>query len=188
MERIPEQADVQKQEEKLLDEAGVLHGNYKRTESSDFISEKEARAIHDLLLRMEMEIWDLYSDCARTFHITDNEMFILLEIDENSISPISQAQIARNLRIPVQTVNSALAKLKEKGWIELVPLEGSRKIKAVRLSLQGQIECMPMLRKIHQCEEHAIIQMGSQDASQLILLLQKYIRQFRESITQTLAG
>ncbi len=146
----------------------------------------EAGAIHALFMKLMFEIWDVYSDCARVFGITDNELFILLDIEENISRPISQAQIARNLCLPVQTVNSALVKLKQKGWIDLVPLEGSRKTKAVIFSEKGKAECLPMLEKIHHGEVASITEFSKEEASRLILLLQNYIRLFRSSMARHL--
>lgn len=132
------------------------------------------RTVHQEFLRLEMASWDLYKICLRSLHVTENELWILLEIDSGSETLLCQAEIARHLALPIQTVNSALGKMAKRGWIELVPVPGNRKSKGVIFTEQGKEECLPWLEKIHQAEQQALRVLSDEEIQTLIHWIQKY--------------
>lgn len=140
------------------------------------------RTVHQEFLRLEMASWDHYKICLHSLHVTENELWILLEIDSGSDALLCQAEIARNLALPIQTVNSALAKMAKRGWIELVPVPGNRKSKGVVFTEQGKEECLPWLEKIHQAEEQALGVLSDEEIQTLIHWIQKYNQALEQNL------
>lgn len=128
---------------------------------------------HQEFLQLEMYTWDAYKVCLRSMKITENELWILLEIEEGS-PMICQADIARSLRLPIQTVNSALTKMVNRGWIELYSLPNNRKSKGIRLTGQGKAECLPAIHLIHEAEQEALGSLSDKEINMILAIMRRY--------------
>lgn len=128
---------------------------------------------HQEFLQLEMCTWDAYKVCLRTMKITENELWILLEIESGS-PMICQADIARRLSLPIQTVNSALTKMAAKGWIELYSMPNNRKSKGIRLTEQGKAECLPSLGLIREAEHEALGILSDKEINTLLSVISRY--------------
>ncbi|UNT92708.1 winged helix-turn-helix transcriptional regulator [Allobaculum sp. Allo2] len=96
-----------------------------------------APELYNELVDLESDNWATYLTAAKTLQITENELWVLLEVFDAD-PPLCQADIARRIHIPVQTLNSALSKMNRKGWIDFVPIPGSQKAKGVKLTQAGR--------------------------------------------------
>lgn len=133
------------------------------------------------LLQLETDTWGIYMIAARKMEITENELCILLEIFESD-PPLCQADIARKLHIPVQTLNSALSKMMKKGWIELVPVRGSHKAKGVVLTEKGMESVGPDICLIHQAEITAFESLERQKAEEMLASIRSYTIRFEKEM------
>lgn len=79
-------------------------------ESSDRFDRATIASMYSRLLQIETDTWDIYMAAGRKLHVTENELWILLEIF-SSEKPFCQADLSRKLHLPVQTLNSALSKI-----------------------------------------------------------------------------
>ncbi|WP_323090375.1 MarR family winged helix-turn-helix transcriptional regulator [Allobaculum sp. JKK-2023] len=138
---------------------------------------------HQDFLSLECQAWDVYKICLKSMNLTENELWILLEIEENQ-TPLRQADIARNLYLPVQTVNSALTKLTSKGLIELVSLPNNRKSKGVCLTQKGKAEFLPYLAKIHAAEQSALATLSDQEIETMLQSIRRYVTALEKNLKE----
>ncbi len=130
---------------------------------------------------LEFDTWNLYETCSRLLNITETEMWILLALDQSS-SPVSQADIARMIRIPVQTVNSACAKMIRLGWLELQPSKTSRKSKVVVFTDAGRAECLPFAQNVRLAEARALSRLTAEEFRQMLQTKEKYNHYLHEQM------
>ena len=133
------------------------------------------------LLQLETSTWDIYGLAAGKLHITENELWILLEIFETD-PPLCQADIARHLHLPVQTINSALSKMKKKGWLELISIKNSSRSKGVVLTEQGAKELSTSIRKIQYAEQSALDSLGEENARIMLACIRQYNARLKEEM------
>lgn len=142
--------------------------------------------MHQIFLDLEMQTWDAYKICLSSLKLTENEFWILLEIGSSSL-PFCQSDIARKLRLPAQTVNSALMKMTKKGWIDLVPLADNRKSKGILFTEEGRKICLPFLEKIYRAEESALGELGDDEIQRMIEYIQRYTQALEKNLQEEFA-
>lgn len=133
------------------------------------------------LKMLQFDTWKLYENCAHILDITSTEMWILLALDQTR-SPVSQADIARIIRIPVQTVNSACSKMIRRGWLELKPLKTNHKSKIVTFTDAGREKCLPFARKVQMAEAMAMSNLSAEEFRQMLHGVEKYNRHLHEQM------
>ena len=77
----------------------------------------------------------MYDAFARRSGVSVTEFWALLYVSEGVTE---QHELARTLSLSRQTVNSAISKLVERGYVELVPDATDRRVKHVHLTPAGE--------------------------------------------------
>lgn len=133
------------------------------------------------LLQIETDTWGVYMLAAKHLKVTENELWILLEIDSCD-EILCQADISRRLHIPAQTLNSSLMKMVRKGWIAFVPVKGSQKAKGVVLTEEGLKTMGPVLKSVHQAEMTAFGSLDPEEAEAMLNAIRLYLTRFSEEM------
>lgn len=144
-----------------------------------------APELYNELVDLESDNWATYLTAAKTLQITENELWVLLEVFDAD-PPLCQADIARRIHIPVQTLNSALSKMNRKGWIDFVPIPGSQKAKGVKLTQAGQKKFHPVLAGIHQAETNAFASLDPEQARAMLDSIHAYTLTFQSEMKRLL--
>lgn len=124
----------------------------------------------DLVYR---EIDKLYARLARGCGLSDCAYWILYAIEAEG-ERATQRDIARHISHPKQTVNSATRTLVEKGLVELVPVEGARRSKELRLTPAGRAFAAERIVPAMEVERRAFESLEPDERREFIRLASKY--------------
>ncbi len=154
-------------------------------ESSDRFDRATIASMYSRLLQIETDTWDIYMAAGRKLHVTENELWILLEIF-SSEKPFCQADLSRKLHLPVQTLNSALSKMTKKGWITLESIPGSQKSKGIFLTEAGHQATDPVLTQVRKAEQNAFESLGYAQAKAMLETIELYNNRFEKEMQERL--
>lgn len=124
----------------------------------------------DLVYR---EIDKLYARLARGCGLSDCAYWILYAIEAEG-ERATQRDIARHISHPKQTVNFATRTLVEKGLVELVPVEGDRRSKELRLTPAGRAFAAERIVPAMEVERRAFESLEPDERREFIRLASKY--------------
>ena len=124
----------------------------------------------DLVYR---EIDKLYARLARGCGLSDCAYWIRYAIEAEG-ERATQRDIARHISHPKQTVNSATRTLVEKGLVELVPVEGDRRSKELRLTPAGRAFAAERIVPAMEVERRAFESLEPDERREFIRLASKY--------------
>ena len=133
------------------------------------------------LLQIETDTWEVYMIAARELGVTENELWILLDVASKE-AEFCQADLARKLHIPAQTLNSALNKMTKKGWITLEPMKGSNKSKRIVLTEEGKRKAGPVVEQIHEAEMRAFGSLDHEQAVMMLTTIRLYLTRFTKEM------
>ena len=83
------------------------------------------------------------------------------------------------MMFPKQTINSAVAGLVQKGWLELQPLPDSRSRKQLLLTPDGEELARNTVKKMRKAEERAVKTLGQEKMEQYIALHDEFLAQLQ---------
>ena len=124
----------------------------------------------DLVYR---EIDKLYARLARGCGLSDCAYWILYAIEAEG-ERATQRDLARHISHPKQTVNSVTRTLVEKGLVELVPVEGDRRSKELRLTPAGRAFAAERIVPAMEVERRAFESLEPDERREFIRLASKY--------------
>lgn len=84
-----------------------------------------------------------------------------------------QNDISKIVSLPKQTVNSSIARLIKRGYIELEHIEMTRNGKAVKLTKDGKKFCKKVITPLIEVEESSLSNMSKAEVETLLMLLNK---------------
>lgn len=107
------------------------------------------------------------------------DFFVLLSeiyLDEGHIAGdyCTQQMLSELWFTPKQTIHSAVVRLQKRGFVEMQPVPGSKKEKAIKLTPQGKDYVTRHITPMFQRYEDAVMQMSRVERMTLYLLMQKY--------------
>ncbi|AEE17939.1 MarR family winged helix-turn-helix transcriptional regulator [Treponema brennaborense] len=121
--------------------------------------------------KIDKEIESVYNGFIRESGISLSEFWILLMFHEGIAS---QNEIARELFLSKQTVNSACAKLVERGLITLAPAKDDRRSRLIALTEKGRTFMETYIGTVDQAEESVWNDFLPEEQAAVVELLQKY--------------
>lgn len=86
-----------------------------------------------------------------------------------------QSDIAKITSLSKQTVNSSIAGLIKKGYVELEHIEMTRNGKSVKLTKEGKNFCKKIIEPLIKAEENSLANMSETEIDTLIILFNKSI-------------
>ncbi len=86
---------------------------------------------------------------------SSGELWVLFALNDGN--EYSQKQIAEDWEIPKTTVNFVIKNLETRGLVELLPIQGKRREKLIRLTESGKIYANALLGDMYQ-KENAVFQ------------------------------
>lgn len=115
---------------------------------------------------------EIYREAAKAIGLSDCAFWILYVLREDC-GPVTQSQICRTLYQAKQTVNSALKKMEQSGYIELCS-SGDRRSKRIQLTEKGVLLAEKTVDKVIAAEHGALSEMTDAEQEAFIGLLRKY--------------
>lgn len=92
----------------------------------------------------------------------------------------TQADIAKKLYIPKQTINSSIKKLASLGYVEMTPVDGNNKTKSLHLTSLGQEVYKQKVAVMDDIEDELWQELDEKEADALVALTHKYNKLFRK--------
>ena len=123
---------------------------------------------------------DIYRQAALEAGISFVPYYILLMLC-CSDQPLTQSDIQKRSFYPKQTINSAVMRLQDLGYLELLP-QGQRKI--LTLTDTGKAFCNQRVLPVLDAEQESFMELSLQEQEQLLLATEKHIRLFRQRLAQ----
>lgn len=113
----------------------------------------------------------MYDAFARRSGVSVTEFWALLYVSEGVTE---QHELARTLSLSRQTVNSAISKLVERGYVELIPDTTDRRVKHVHLTPAGEAFADEHIGALHGLEERLWSGFDEYDRNELGALLAEF--------------
>lgn len=124
------------------------------------------------LLQLEKRESELYHKLATKANLSDSAFAILSCLyEDNGIT--TQNDLAEYLWLPKQTVNSAVNKLLQVGYIALTQLPVARNSKSVQLTEKGRALCSNCILPVLEAEERALSRMMEIELENYLALSRK---------------
>ena len=124
---------------------------------------------------------ELYHNVALKYGLSDTTLwtlYLLCRADK----PYTQNQLAEELHIPKQTVNSSIAKMIKEGYVELTQIPGPRNNKEVCLTKYGEEYCNEYVLPLLEAENRAISRMTEDERKIFITLFEKRYQFLKEEV------
>ncbi|MBQ7904336.1 MAG: winged helix-turn-helix transcriptional regulator [Spirochaetaceae bacterium] len=127
--------------------------------------------------RLDKEIDSLYTNSIKKSGISHSEFWILLMVYEGVKN---QKEICEQLFWSKQTVNSACAKLQNRGFITLEFSEKNKKEKEIVLTKEGKTFSNRYVKSLYDAEDFIWERFSQDEKTAIIKLLSKYSTLLRE--------
>lgn len=140
--------------------------------SKDILKEKNIELNH-LYLKEER----LYNNYASYCGLSLSSLRILYDLYAlfKTDKSYMQSDIAKITSLSKQTVNSSIAGLIKKGYVELEHIEMTRNGKSVKLTKEGKNFCKKIIEPLIKAEENSLANMSEAEINTLIILFNKSI-------------
>ena len=125
---------------------------------------------------------NLYRDMVRKLGGSECALWILYTLRAEK-PPVTQKIICDLLRVPKQTVNSAMKMLESEGYLRLEPGPDRRSKQAV-LTEKGERLARGSADKIILAEEAAFRSMTESEREMFLILMGRFVRALREEIRE----
>lgn len=120
----------------------------------------------------------LYHRLARACGLPDCAFWLLYTLRSEE-APLTQTQLSEQLSLPKQTVNSALKKLVEAGYLRLEAADGNLKNKQVLVTEAGDAFLRRTVDRVFGMENAAVSHLSGEERAALLDLSQKLLDAFR---------
>lgn len=124
------------------------------------------------------EIDEVYHMLAKHYGLSDCALWIIYIIRESE-EDHTQNKLCELLSLSKQTVNSALKKLEEKGYIRLEHSPGNQKNKLIYLTEPGKQFAAETIDHVIRMEQNAFSQFTPEERIAFLQLFEKYARQLQ---------
>lgn len=125
---------------------------------------------------------DLYRQLAKRFGMSECSFWILYSLRETNTS-ITQSELCYALSQPKQTINSALKKMQDYGFIELLISQDRRK-KFIHLTDKGALLAQETVDKVILLENQTFDTFTEEEQSLFLQLLHKYTDNLKINLSE----
>lgn len=125
------------------------------------------------------EVDDLYHMLALKFSLSDSAMWILCTMREAN-RELTQSEIAQEMSMSRQTVNSAIKNLVKQGYLRLEAVSGDRRNKTLSFTEEGEAFVKRTVDQVLSLEHQVFENLEVEEQEQITQILRKYTRLMRE--------
>ena len=125
------------------------------------------------------EVDDLYHMLALKFSLSDSAMWILCTMREAN-RELTQSEIAQEMSMSRQTVNSAIKNLVKQGYLRLEAVSGDRRNKILSFTEEGETFVKRTVDRVLSLEHQVFENLEVEEQEQITQILRKYTRFMRE--------
>ena len=125
------------------------------------------------------EIDDVYHMLALKFGLSDSAMWILCTMREAK-RELTQSEIAQEMSMSRQTVNSAIKNLEKQGYLRLEAVSGDRRNKILSFTEEGETFVKRTVDRVLSLEHQVFENLEVEEQEQITQILRKYTRLMRE--------
>lgn len=125
------------------------------------------------------EVDDLYHMLALKFNLSDSAMWILCTMREAN-RELTQSEIAQEMSMSRQTVNSAIKNLVKQGYLRLEAVSGDRRNKTLSFTEEGEAFVKRTVDQVLSLEHQVFENLEVEEQEQITQILRKYTRLMRE--------
>lgn len=110
----------------------------------------------------EKKIEELYHQIAMQNGISDSVLWVMYCLSDPD-TPHTQNDVAQKMGVPKQTVNSAVSRLMQDGYIYLEQMAVARNNKQLRLTEKGEAFCREYILPVLNAEERAFDRLDEEE-------------------------
>ena len=125
------------------------------------------------------EIDDVYHMLALKFGLSDSAMWILCTMREAN-RELTQSEIAQEMSMSRQTVNSTIKNLEKQGYLRLEVVSGDRRNKILSFTEEGETFVKRTVDRVLSLEHQVFENLEVEEQEQITQILRKYTRFMRE--------
>ena len=125
------------------------------------------------------EVDDVYHTLALKFGLSDSAMWILCTMREAK-RELTQSEIAQEMSMSRQTVNSAIKNLEKQGYLRLEAVFGDRRNKILSFTEEGEIFVKRTVDRVLSLEHQVFENLEVEEQEKITQILRKYTRFMRE--------
>lgn len=125
------------------------------------------------------EVDDLYHMLALKFNLSDSAMWILCTMREAN-RELTQSEIAQEMSMSRQTVNSAIKNLEKQGYLRLEAVSGDRRNKTLSFTEEGEAFVKRTVDQVLSLEHQVFENLEVEEQEKITQILRKYTRFMRE--------
>ena len=125
------------------------------------------------------EVDDLYHMLALKFNLSDSAMWILCTMREAN-RELTQSEIAQEMSMSRQTVNSAIKNLVKQGYLRLEAVSGDRRNKILSFTEEGETFVKRTVDRVLSLEHQVFENLEVEEQEKITQILRKYTRFMRE--------
>lgn len=139
------------------------------------------------LNRLYKESEEIYRGLASHFGLSDTAFWILYAIT-HADGPCTQNDLCQAWFYPVQTINSAVAKLRKKGLVYLEVIPGTRNRKMILLTKRGEEFAERVISRVDEMETQAFLQFSEAEREVYLTLFQRHLENLRKEEKRVMAS
>lgn len=125
----------------------------------------------------------IYRRAASQCGVSDNEFWVWYTLLMSG-AEYSQQDICEMWSLPKQTINSVIAHLRQKGFLSLEVVPGTRNRKIIRLSETGRVFGEKIVTPIYKAEQRTLAKLTAQERGLCVALMEKYVTIFKEELNE----
>ena len=125
------------------------------------------------------EIDDVYHMLALKFGLSDSAMWILCTMREAK-RELTQSEIAQEMSMSRQTVNSTIKNLEKQGYLRLEAVSGDRRNKILSFTEEGETFVKRTVDRVLSLEHQVFENLEVEEQEKITQILRKYTRFMRE--------
>lgn len=125
------------------------------------------------------EIDDVYHMLALKFGLSDSAMWILCTMREAN-RELTQSEIAQEMSMSRQTVNSTIKNLEKQGYLRLEAVSGDRRNKILSFTEEGETFVKRTVDWVLSLEHQVFENLEVEEQEKITQILRKYTRFMRE--------
>lgn len=141
--------------------------------------EKESERRYQEFISASKEADETYHMLALKFGISDSAMWILCTMREAD-RELTQSEIAGEMFMSRQTINSAIKNLEKQGYIQMVPVPGDRRNKTLSFTEKGEAFVKKTIDQMLDLEHQVFKRLEVREQEQITEILRKYTRYMKE--------
>lgn len=141
--------------------------------------EKESEKRYQEFISASKEADETYHMLALKFGLSDSAMWILCTMREAD-RELTQSEIAEEMSMSRQTINSAIKNLEKQEYIQMMPVPGDRRNKTLSFTEKGETFVKRTIDQLLNLEHQVFERLEVREQEQITEILRKYTRYMKE--------